>query len=157
MQQEEFAPLHIIKKSLLDANRTAYRVYKNPQEFVTVEAATALEAFRESGIKQPFKIQRVTRFMEYLLDESSFSDVEDVVLPGTEGRAMPQAVQEPPPAEMAPADMTVEEERYVAEEAGQSVAEEDVQAVASTEAETEEESLSQDDIEALLGDSNAQQ
>lgn len=79
---EEFTPLRIIKKNLTDSNRCAYRVFKNPDEYVTVEAATALEAFRESGIANPYRILRETRFMERLVDQSKFSEREELIETG---------------------------------------------------------------------------
>lgn len=71
---EEFSPLRIVKKCLQDQQTDAYRVYKNQAEFVTVEAATAMEACRLSGIAQPLRISRVTRFKERLFDQSKFSE-----------------------------------------------------------------------------------
>lgn len=76
---EEFAPLRIIKKNLTDFDRCAYRVYKSHSEYVTVEAATALEAFRESGIKSPLRILRETRFMDRLVNQDKFNEVEEVI------------------------------------------------------------------------------
>ncbi|MGB1540055.1 MAG: hypothetical protein ACPG80_03765, partial [Rickettsiales bacterium] len=76
---EEFSPLQVVKKSLLDANRTAYRVYKSHSEFVTVDATTALEAYREAGIKRPVRIVREMRFMDRLVDQSKFSEVDDII------------------------------------------------------------------------------
>lgn len=37
---------------------SSYRVYKDAKEFVTVKAATALEAFEASGLKEAYKIER---------------------------------------------------------------------------------------------------
>lgn len=82
---EEFTPLRIVKKSLTDSNRCAYRVYKSEDEYVTVEAATALEAFRESGIAEPHRILRETRFMERLVDQSKFSENEELIETGSDG------------------------------------------------------------------------
>lgn len=80
--EEEFAPLRIVKKNLAGSDRSMYRVYKSPTEYVSVEAATALEAFRESGIKDPHRIMRETRFMERLVDQGKFSDGEELVETG---------------------------------------------------------------------------
>lgn len=103
---EEFTPLRIVKKNLTDSNRCAYRVYKSPEEYITVEAATALEAFRESGIANPHRILRETRFMERLVDQSKFTDREELIETGASGgalsgsftqhAAMQQVAKEPP-------------------------------------------------------------
>lgn len=81
-QNEEFTPLRVVRKNLTDFDRCAYRVYKSPTEYITVEAATALEAFRESGIRNPLRIQRETRFMERLVDQNKFTDMEEIVETG---------------------------------------------------------------------------
>lgn len=109
---EEFAPLRMVKKNLTGFDRCVYRVYKSPSEFVSVEAATALEAFRESGIKNPFRIMRETRFMERLVDESRFSDKEDQVETGRAAEASPAVIshQEPVPEIQGEMAEAVEEE-----------------------------------------------
>lgn len=78
-QDEEFTPLQIVKKNLLDSSRSMYRVYKSPTEFVTVEAATALEAMRESGIKAPYKIKRQIRFEDRLMGLEKLTEAEDII------------------------------------------------------------------------------
>jgi hypothetical protein len=90
-QDEEFAPLRIVRKNVTDFDRCAYRVYKSSAEYITVEAATALEAYRESGIKDPLRIVRETRFMERLLDQARFSEIEDIIETGVIMQA-PQAI-----------------------------------------------------------------
>lgn len=78
-QDEEFTPLQIVKKNLLDSSRSMYRVYKSPTEFVTVEAATALEAMRESAIKAPYKIKRQIRFEDRLMGLEKLAEAEDII------------------------------------------------------------------------------
>lgn len=145
---EEFAPLSIIKKNLTDFNRCAYRVYKSPAEFVTVEAATALEAFRESGIKNPFRILRETRFMERLVDQNRFTATDELISTGF--------VMEPPVAitghqEAVPQVVRAAEELYQTEE---EPAEELLVEAEESDAEIleEEDALSPDDVAKLLGD-----
>lgn len=87
---EQFSPLRIVKKNITDFDRSAYRVYKSPKEYVTVEAATALEAFRESGIEKPLRILRETRFMDRLVAENRFSEMEEIIETGL--------VMAPPPS-----------------------------------------------------------
>lgn len=77
--ENEFAPLHVVKRNIANFDRSVYRVYKTPSEFVSIEAATALEAFRESGVKNPLRIVREIRFMERMIDQSRFTDHEELV------------------------------------------------------------------------------
>lgn len=77
---EEFTSLQIMKKALLDAHKSMYRVYKSPKEYVTVEAATALEALRESAVKNPHKIVRQIRFKERLMGMDRLAEGEDDVV-----------------------------------------------------------------------------
>lgn len=76
---EEFEPLRIQKKHLLDSDKCRYRVYKTPIEFVTVEAATALQAIAESGIARPARVVRELRFMERLMDNQRIVGGEEFV------------------------------------------------------------------------------
>lgn len=153
-QDEEFAPLRIVKKNVMDFDRCAYRVYKSPMEYVTVEAATALEALRESGIQNPLRIVRETRFMERLLDGNRFTDMEELIETGVvmeapqtitgHREAVPQAARQIPDAEQAQAEV---EESPLPQEA-QAFMDEDTGALV---AEAVEDGLSPDDVAALLG------
>lgn len=151
----DFSPLEVIKKSLTDAHRSAYRVYKGPVEFVTVDAATALEALRESGVKNPFRIVREIRFMDKMLDETRFSNDDEVV--STERHARPGAPLQDEPEE-APAAIVVDagnmrpqQESFAAEAPVAAAPErgDDVEAAEATVVE-EEDSLSAEDVAALL-------
>jgi len=112
-QGDEFSPLQVVKKNLLDANKTNYRVYKTPEEFVTVESATALEALRESGIEKPFKILREIRFMERQLNQERFDKEEEVIETGAyeEDEAPPVKAEIAAPEDMALVEDTMEVER----------------------------------------------
>lgn len=98
-QDEEFSPLRVVRKNITDFDRSAYRVYKSETEFVTVEAATALEAFRESGIAKPLRIVREIRFMDRLVDQARFTDMEEIIETG-------MIMEKPPAAAAAQADPT---------------------------------------------------
>lgn len=113
---EEFSSLSIARKCLQNDETGAYRVYKTLAEYVTVEAATAMEACRMSGISQPLRIQRVTRFKERLLDQSKFSETVEMfeIGPGMDKLAQMAGLADelishvaappaPPPAPEAPA------------------------------------------------------
>jgi outer membrane biosynthesis protein TonB len=96
---ETFSPLRIVKKNISDFDRSAYRVYKSSTEYVTVDAATALEAFRESGIAKPVRILRETRFMDRLVAQSRFSELEEIIETGVMMAPPPKVAghQEPVP------------------------------------------------------------
>lgn len=66
---EIFEPLKVVKRQLQDVNQSRYRVYKSAEEYVTVEAATALEAIQESGVQEPLKVERVMQFQDRLLEQ----------------------------------------------------------------------------------------
>jgi hypothetical protein len=145
---EEFAPLRIVKKNLTDFDRSVYRVYKSPAEFVSVEAATALEAYRESGIKNPYRIMRETRFMERLIDEAKFSNMEELIETGVLVDEMdirnlpPQAAAQPtPPAMQEEAASVTDTETTDAAQAEEAIE------VAEEESSSE---LSEDEIKMLL-------
>lgn len=144
-QTEEFTPLRIVRKNLTDSNRCAYRVFKSPDEYVTVEAATALEAFRESGIANPYRILRETRFMERLVDQSKFSDNEDLIETGMPVAASDGFMQDNPPSQKNPVEMQNSPSAFVANEQ----AKDETQA-ALKDAQPAEEILSPDDISKLL-------
>lgn len=140
----DFSPLHVVKKNLVDAHRSAYRVYKSPAEFVTVEAATALEALRESGIKQPVRIVREIRFMDRMLDGSRFSKEEDIVATANQGEAYDASSDDAPqPIVVSPSSMAPKTADSVIETV-------DIEPVDVPEG--AEEVLSADDVAALLGD-----
>lgn len=170
-QNEEFTPLRVVRKNLTDFDRCAYRVYKSPAEFITVDAATALEAFRESGIQNPLRIVRETRFMERLVDQSKFTDMEELVETGVIMEApaaitghqeavpqatpreptMPQTAPETPMQEAAPEAFVEQAEPLP--QAEEQPAPEPAAAQAAPQVEEDEASeLSEDDIHALLGE-----
>ena len=126
-EPEEFAPLRIVKKSLQGVASQSYRVYKSPTEFVTVEATTALEAFRESGIAQPLRIERESRFRERLLDQSMFADSVEIYETGEvvmgaspaitpHMQPVPQAAPAPVKAEKKPQPQPAQEPELSAAE-----------------------------------------
>lgn len=160
-QDEEFSPLRIVKKNVTDFDRCAYRVYKGPMEFVTVEAATALEAFRESGIQDPLRIVRETRFMERLLDQHRFTELEELIETGVimeapmaitgHREAVPQAVQRGEEADAAMSAPPQGDGTSPVMDGDRTEAED-----APTEENAEESQLSESDIQALLGEEEQQ-
>lgn len=76
---EIFEPLKVVKRQIQDLNRCCYRVYKSGEEFVTVEAATALEAIQESGVASPLKVERVLQFQDRLLDQQCLRPEKDEI------------------------------------------------------------------------------
>lgn len=164
-QNEEFTPLRVVRKNLTDFDRCAYRVYKSPTEFITVDAATALEAFRESGIQNPLRIVRETRFMERLVDQTKFTDMEELVETGVimeapaaitgHQEAVPQAAPREAATPQAEPEIPAQEAVPQAAEqpAPEPAAEATDAAQPAPQAEEDEASeLSEDDIHALLGE-----
>lgn len=145
---EEFTPLRIVKKNLTDSNRCAYRVYKSPDEYVTVDAATALEAFRESGIANPYRILRETRFMERLVDQNKFSDREELVETGVSDAASPGSFIQHPPA---PQNAMESPPQRLEPIPAKSQAEDNEIQVLLEKTPPAEEVLSPDDVSKLLG------
>jgi hypothetical protein len=133
---ELFAPLQVMKKKLASSDKSAYRVYKTASEFVTVEAETALEAFRASEVKNPVRIVREIRFMERMVEQSGLVESAEFVqtgMPGVEQAAIIKQAAEPaiiiPVAPLAT-----------------------VETIMPAEVEISSDNLSPDDVAALLGD-----
>lgn len=171
-QDEEFAPLRIVRKNVTDFDRCAYRVYKSPTEYITVDAATALEAYRESGIKDPLRIVRETRFMERLLDQARFSEIEDIIETGVIMQApqaitghresVPQAAPKPQaeaqaqfepgiPSRAETAHAPAAQEQASMDNTAQDAAQDTTETAAAPQEVEDAEELSEDQIHALLG------
>ena len=151
----EFSPLQVERQTLIGDGRAAYRVYKNAKEFILVEANTALEAFRGSGIDNPLKIEREMRFRDRLLDHSVFaqhaSSTEELTSPSQKAYVIdaPSTVtSQHIEADAAFMTETIEE---VKEEAAEMIEASEAEQMTEEPKATEEE-LSEDDISALLGD-----
>lgn len=155
---EDFSPLNVVKKNLTDFNRSAYRVYKNQQEFVTVEAATALEAMRESGIQAPLKIVREIRFMERMVEQNRFTAQEELVQTGKGGvrrhdTALAVALAEVQAGGFAdvqaPTHTIVQPEEAITVTAPDAVIPPEVEVLPPVQGDAED--LSPEDVAALLG------
>lgn len=66
--QEGFQPLPFPCRSFVGGGASHYRVYSSATEFVSVEAETAVEALKSSGVPTPLRIQREIRGREVLID-----------------------------------------------------------------------------------------
>ena len=76
-----------------------YRVYKDVGNYITVEAASALEAFKQSGMPQAHRIQRDAIYLTNVLNLEALSQTPaPSVAPPAE-----TAAAAPDPAEAAPA------------------------------------------------------
>ncbi len=62
-----FSALEIPVMCLKDKNDMIYEVYKNPQEYVMVEAATAREALELSQVVRPYKIVHRTYDLNHII------------------------------------------------------------------------------------------
>ena len=70
--KEPFEELAMPRKDVPHLQSSRYRVYKNPKEFVTVEAISALEALQASGVKNPTRIERDLFQLASILELNSF-------------------------------------------------------------------------------------
>lgn len=158
---EDFSPLNVVKKNLTDFNRSAYRVYKSPQEFVTVEAATALEAMRESGVQAPLKIVREIRFMDRMVEQNRFTAQEELVQTGRNGARKHDTALAAALAEVqagafsdssAPSHTIVQPEEAITVTSPEAIIPPEVEAtVLPPEPAGDSEDLSPEDVAALLG------
>lgn len=57
MTQKAFEPIHLPKKQPVESITGYYRVYKNAKEFVRVQASTADEALKTSGVTGSCKVE----------------------------------------------------------------------------------------------------
>ena len=171
---EDFVPLPFAKRTIVDGERSMYRVYRSDDDFESVEAHTAIEAMKESGIENPHKIVRDLPLLIRLMDESRLAEVEEEeIVPETPANEAEETIQAPtedtaiaqeePPAsqpqeteaepETTPepeAETTLETAAEIqspepAEPAPESTAE-----AQAEKAQTEKDGLSPDDVAALL-------
>lgn len=142
---EDFTPLNVVKKNLTDFNRSAYRVYKSQHEFVTVEAATALEAMKESGVQAPLRIVREIRFMERMVSQNRFTEHEELVQTGKGGSPKHNTA-------LAAAVAAAQAEAQIPQRASHTIIQpEETLAVAPAAPESADGDLSPEDVAALLG------
>ena len=77
---KEFGPLNIPQKHLSSDKgdgAIAYKVYKDKDGFETVHATTASEAIEKSGIKNPFKIHRITATVSNIISGDEMAKVAE--------------------------------------------------------------------------------
>lgn len=73
----EFTPLKIRKRLLGAGAASKYRIYRTKADFITLEARTATEACKVSGIKRPYKIVRISPNSMKMLDSSVFEGAQE--------------------------------------------------------------------------------
>lgn len=66
-----FETLPIPRKDSAASQTGSYRVYKSGTEYVTVSAPTALEALKNCGLEQVYKIERDTLSSSNVLDPAA--------------------------------------------------------------------------------------
>lgn len=100
-----FETLPIPQKGIPNSSVTRYRIYKNDKEFVVVQAATALEAFEASGVKDAVKIERERLDAQSVLGMETWKQEPAANAPAADAAA--HAAEAPaaaaPAAEKAPA------------------------------------------------------
>ncbi len=102
MKDQEFQPLELPRKGLPPSNNQ-YRVYKDEKEFNIVEAASALEALKASGLQKAHRIQRES-ILEHTLIDLKKLGVTEGTPSGTEDIKPPGETSVPAAAEAKPAD-----------------------------------------------------
>jgi len=75
-----------------------YKVYKDSKEFVTVVAASALEAIKSSGCEQVYRIERDSLDKNYILDSTKAADLFLKKEQPAQAAAVPVAAAEAPKA-----------------------------------------------------------
>lgn len=91
MKPHSFESLLLPQKGPPQGFSVRYRVYKNGKEFMHVDAGTALEALKASGLTEAYKIERDT------IDAATVIDTSTWVNPAVDA-ATQQPVQENAPA-----------------------------------------------------------
>lgn len=70
--EEVFTNLEMPKKSFVEQNAyKKYRIYTSDKEFIVIDAETALEAYRKSGIPNPSRIVKVAAAQSKVLPPES--------------------------------------------------------------------------------------
>lgn len=72
--KEPFEELPFPRKDMAGMQAGRYRVYKNPKDYVLVEAVSALEALQNSKLDKPYRVERDMLHLTTVLTLSSFSD-----------------------------------------------------------------------------------
>lgn len=103
-----FTPLPMSVMSLAKKSDRHYKVYKNPQEFVLVEAEMAYEAIEKSGISHPYKVEHLLYGVEGIKNPEELTLHDSHTLTATPSPIPPDA-QEPPAQESIPVPNSVDE------------------------------------------------
>lgn len=101
---ETFETLPLPKRELPQWTASNYRVYKNVNEYVVIEASTALEAMQASGVTPVYKIERDGLNYITVLEPNTWKTE-----PAAEAQAIPAEAATPAAAEAAPAQAPVPE------------------------------------------------
>lgn len=67
----KFSYIEFKQKQVQNKGGSKYKVYKNTNEYVMIEALTAYEAIEKSGIESPLKLEKTG-----LMRRSLFSEAE---------------------------------------------------------------------------------
>ena len=100
MTPEAFETLPIPRKDLPQLG-TRYRVYKDPENFILVEAASALEALKACGMEPVHRIERDTIHLNNVLNVQALAEAPAAAAPPT--AETPAATATPPPTAETPA------------------------------------------------------
>lgn len=87
MAKMEFEPIILPLRVISEEAVQGYRVYKNPTEFVTVDAAMAAEAIEKSGVSNPFRVVRAELEVSDVLGPELLKSIDKPLSQSTEGAA----------------------------------------------------------------------
>lgn len=111
--QSEFEELHFSQRAL-NIPRNVYHVYRTEKDYEKVEANSAYEAMRESGIERPVRIQRYSIFRIPMLAGDMLADIVDQPAePEMAAVSAPEVERADMVEEVATAPETTEENQQV--------------------------------------------
>ncbi|MCC7260610.1 MAG: hypothetical protein IT567_06220 [Alphaproteobacteria bacterium] len=73
----EFVPLPLATRGWAKAGIMQYRIYKNADEFIVIEAERASRAVELSGVEKPWRVERIITQYEDMVAEEDMTEVLD--------------------------------------------------------------------------------
>lgn len=72
--ENRFSAIAPLRKEIIEAKIRGYKVFKNSEDFVVIQADTASQAVEKSGISRPFRVVRLGSELGTVLDQTAFED-----------------------------------------------------------------------------------
>ncbi len=96
-----FLPLRIRRHTLVNAHKSQYRVYNKGGDFITIDAASALEAHKNSGFGDAERIVRVTPQLFTSVEYAALGEAKEYVETTLEGPPLIVPMNAPVPEAQA--------------------------------------------------------